>query len=132
MCTTKNREYADFAKNVGRYYRQAEYQKSVFGKYNLSEISGGTIPADLDEEKVIGDFLKGVENLKKYPSKKSNLYYKLIQGKCIKSDATIEMLSEDNMISASMVYRRLQEAFAIIGEYMAKNGSMGGICHVEN
>lgn len=132
MCTTKSREYADFAKCVGRYYRQAEYQKNVFGKYNLSEISEGAIPANLNEEKVIGDFLEGVENLKKYPSNKSKLYYKLIQGKCIKSDATIEMLSEDNMISSSMVYRRLQEAFAIIGEYMAKNGSIGGVCHEED
>lgn len=81
---------------------------------------------------MIKDFLDGVENLKKYPSSKAKLYYKLVQGKCIKSDATIEMLSEDNMISASMVYRRLQEAFDIIGEYMAKKGSIGGMCHVQN
>lgn len=122
----------EFAKNVGKFYRQAEYQKRVFGKYNLSEVSNGTISSELDEDKVIKDFLDGVENLKKYPSSKAKLYYKLVQGKCIKSDATIEMLSEDNMISASMVYRRLQEAFDIIGEYMAKKGSIGGTCHVQN
>lgn len=132
MCYMRNRENSDFAKTVGKYYRQAEYQKKAFGKYNLSEVSNGVIPPDVDEDKVIQDFLNGVENLKEYPSSKAKLYYKLIQAKCIKSDATIEMLSEDCMLSPSMTYRRLQEAFSIIGEYMAQKGSTGGLNHAEN
>lgn len=127
MCYVRNKKNTEFAKEVGKYYRQAAYQKKISGEYHLSEISAGLIPEGLDEDKIIGDFLEAVENLKEYPDNKAELYYQLVQERCISSDVTIAELSKKYIISSSMVYRRLQEAFEIIGEYMAQKGSTGGI-----
>lgn len=120
------------AKLVGKLYRQAVYNKNVTGKYHLAEISKGVIPEGLDEEKIINDFLDAVKGLKDYPSNQAGVYYRLVNSKCIEGDSKkeIDQLMYDALLSESMVYRRLREAYSIIGEVMAKKGSFGGFKNV--
>lgn len=125
MFYKSSKENTDMAKCVGKYYSQALYQKKISGKYHLSEMSGGIIPSGINEEKLMTDFLEAVESLREYPSNQASTYYRLVKHRCIQ-DESIEQLSHDTMMSASAVYRRLREAFNIIGEFMAEKGSFGG------
>lgn len=130
-----DRNHAVLVKCIGKLYRQAIYNKKVLSDYHLAEMSQGVIPAGLDEDKIINDFAEAVEKLKDYPSSQAGVYYRLVKNKCVDGPDKkgSKELQYETLLSESMVYRRLREAYAIIGETMAHMGSfeIGGNNNVE-
>lgn len=122
---TGDRNNAILVKCVGKLYRQAVYNRQVSKECHLAEMSKGVIPAGLDEDKIINDFAEAVEKLKEYPSSQAGVYYRLVKNKCIDgpSKKGSKELQYETLLSESMVYRRLREAYAIIGEWMVQMGS---------
>lgn len=120
----KNRTNKGMARTFAKMYLKAVYNKNMYGRYMLDELSGGMVPAGADEDAMVKTFEDAVEKLAVYPSRQSGVYYILVKTKYMEAENAevnvLDRMREKTLLSESMVYRRLREALDIVEKTMTQ------------